>query len=101
MCICVFPTPIIPTIATSNSGCAMPCSTLQKGDIIQLERKGFYKVDAAYGGDAAKPAVLLAIPDGKARAVLLTILWRFSRDMLAVECNVATQRPHGCGRYAL
>lgn len=38
-------------------------AALAQGDIIQLERKGFYKVDAPPSAD--KPAVLLFIPDGK------------------------------------
>ena len=32
--------------------------------VIQLERKGFFRCDVAYGG-AGKPVVLFAIPDGK------------------------------------
>lgn len=36
---------------------------LNKGDIIQLERKGYYIVDAVATGD--KPARLILIPDGK------------------------------------
>ena len=32
--------------------------------VIQLERKGFYRCDVAYGG-ADKQVVLFAIPDGK------------------------------------
>jgi glutamyl-tRNA synthetase len=41
---------------------------LRKGDFLQLERRGFFVVDRAW--DAARPdepAVLLAIPDGRAR----------------------------------
>jgi glutamyl-tRNA synthetase len=37
--------------------------SLQHGDIIQLERKGFYKVDEAQTRPG-KPLLLLAIPDG-------------------------------------
>ncbi|KAF9300120.1 hypothetical protein BGZ74_008278 [Mortierella antarctica] len=36
---------------------------LNKGDIIQLERKGYYVVDAVAAGD--KPTRLILIPDGK------------------------------------
>jgi hypothetical protein len=37
------------------------------GTVIQLERKGFYRVDRTYGGSPDKPAILFAIPDGKAK----------------------------------
>ena len=37
--------------------------------VIQLERKGFYRVDQAYGGSADKPAVLFLIPDGRTKAM--------------------------------
>jgi glutamyl-tRNA synthetase len=33
--------------------------------VIQLERKGFFRVDKPYGGSESKPAVLFLIPDGK------------------------------------
>lgn len=36
------------------------------GDIIQLERKGFYRVDEAAGGGPDRPLVAFAIPDGRA-----------------------------------
>eukprot|EP00873_Tetraselmis_striata_P014875 jgi/Tetstr1/435139/TSEL_024106.t1 len=39
--------------------------TLQKGDIIQLERKGYYIVDAPLL-KPGKPIVLFSIPDGRA-----------------------------------
>ena len=39
------------------------CRALAAGDIIQLERKGFYKVDVP--PSAGAPAVLLFIPDGR------------------------------------
>jgi glutamyl-tRNA synthetase len=42
-----------------------PClRTVVEGQVIQLERKGFYRCDSAYGGPN-KPPVLFAIPDGK------------------------------------
>ena len=44
---------------------------LKKGDIIQLERKGYYIVDVPY--DASKPSesiVLFDIPDGRARDLI-------------------------------
>ena len=36
---------------------------LKSGDIIQFERKGYYRVDVPY--EEGKPAVLFSIPDGK------------------------------------
>lgn len=39
---------------------------LPAGTVIQLERKGFFRIDEPYGGPN-KPAVLFAIPDGKAK----------------------------------
>ncbi len=41
--------------------------TFNAGDVIQLERKGFFRCDRAYGGPD-KPCVLFAIPDGKVKA---------------------------------
>lgn len=38
--------------------------TLQKGDIIQLERKGYFIVDEPLSRPG-KPLVLFAIPDGR------------------------------------
>ncbi|EMG47348.1 GUS1 Glutamate--tRNA ligase [Candida maltosa Xu316] len=37
---------------------------LKEGDIIQFERKGYYRVDQPY--EQGKPVVLFTIPDGKA-----------------------------------
>ena len=34
-----------------------------RGDIIQFERKGYYRLDAVADGD--KPYVFFSIPDGK------------------------------------
>jgi glutamyl-tRNA synthetase len=39
--------------------------TLRKGDVIQLERKGYWICDAAPDVAAGTPAVLLSIPDGR------------------------------------
>ena len=39
---------------------------LQKNDIIQFERKGYFRVDQAY--QHGKPAVMFSIPTGKANA---------------------------------
>ena len=37
-----------------------------RSQVIQLERKGFYRVDVPYS-NPAKPLVLFAIPDGKVK----------------------------------
>ncbi|GAA5955820.1 hypothetical protein JCM3765_001862 [Sporobolomyces pararoseus] len=45
---------------------------LQKGDIIQFERKGFYIVDSAYdSSNPSKEVELIFIPDGKASTIAL------------------------------
>ena len=41
---------------------------LNKGDVIQLERRGFYICDRPYLGPS-KPPVLFMIPDGKTKAM--------------------------------
>jgi hypothetical protein len=41
--------------------------TVNAGEVIQLERKGFYRVDKAYGGSPDEPCVLFYIPDGKVK----------------------------------
>ena len=41
---------------------------LQKGDIIQLERKGYFIIDQPFL--KAQPMVLFAIPDGKQQAII-------------------------------
>mmetsp|Transcript_5208 Transcript_5208/g.8013 ORF Transcript_5208/g.8013 Transcript_5208/m.8013 type:complete len:905 (+) Transcript_5208:75-2789(+) len=43
--------------------------TVQTGEVIQLERKGFFRCDKAYGGSPDKPAVLFLIPDGRVKAM--------------------------------
>jgi glutamyl-tRNA synthetase len=42
--------------------------TIQVGQVLQLERKGFFRCDEAYGGPD-KPAVLFLIPDGRVKAM--------------------------------
>jgi glutamyl-tRNA synthetase len=42
---------------------------MQAGDIIQLERKGFFRCDRAFI-DNDRPAVLFAIPDGKQKGLV-------------------------------
>ena len=42
-----------------------PCiRSLPAGTVIQLERKGFFRIDKPYQSED-KPAVLFAIPDGR------------------------------------
>jgi glutamyl-tRNA synthetase len=45
-------------------------TSLKQGDIIQLERKGYYITDQAYGGPD-KPVVLFNIPDGRNKNMAL------------------------------
>ncbi len=55
--------------ALQSAALGDPClRTVQSGEVIQLERKGFFRCDKAYGGSADKPCVLFAIPDGKVKA---------------------------------
>ena len=42
--------------------------TLQEHDIIQLERRGYYRVDRCYQSPS-KPLILYMIPDGKTKAM--------------------------------
>lgn len=42
--------------------------TLKEHDIIQLERRGFYRVDRPYVNES-KPLMLFMIPDGKKKAM--------------------------------
>ncbi|KAJ4717557.1 Glutamate--tRNA ligase [Melia azedarach] len=42
---------------------------LKRGDVLQLERKGYFRCDVPYTRPS-KPIVLLAIPDGRQQAVL-------------------------------
>ena len=56
------------TIATTSVVGDVCLKTLQEGDIIQLERRGFYRCDRPYHG-AAKPCVLYMIPDGKMKSM--------------------------------
>ncbi len=44
-------------------------ATLRKGEVIQLERKGFFIVDKAADGPRGQPAVLFNIPDGRAKGL--------------------------------
>uniref|UniRef100_M1BJX0 Glutamyl-tRNA synthetase, cytoplasmic n=2 Tax=Solanum TaxID=4107 RepID=M1BJX0_SOLTU len=42
---------------------------LQRGDVLQLERKGYFRCDVPFLRPQ-KPIVLFAIPDGKQQPVL-------------------------------
>ncbi len=56
---------INPITRKETSAICDPCfRNVKAGTTVQLERKGFYRVDRAYGGPTM-PAILFAIPDGK------------------------------------
>ncbi len=61
--------PLFVIIAQSAALCDPCLRTVQAGEVIQLERKGFFRVDTPYGGSPDKPAVLFLIPDGKGKKV--------------------------------
>lgn len=61
----VNPTTIAITKAIGDAG----MKTLQRGSIIQLERRGFFRVDSPYINNTSKPIVLYMIPDGKSKAM--------------------------------
>ena len=48
---------------------------LKKGDLLQLQRKGYYICDVPYGGSADKPAVLFSIPDGRTNCCVQAAAW--------------------------
>jgi glutamyl-tRNA synthetase len=57
-----------PVSKTETTAICDPClRSVNAGAVIQLERKGFFRVDSAYGGPGIPP-VLFAIPDGKQTA---------------------------------
>ncbi|KAJ1673600.1 glutamate--tRNA ligase, partial [Spiromyces aspiralis] len=45
------------------------CAELKKGDVIQLERKGFYIVDRVAADSKSGKIELIFIPDGKAKSI--------------------------------
>lgn len=54
-------------------------STLKENDIIELQRRGFYRVDRAYSGVTEfdckeQPLILIAIPDGTTKQVKTYLL---------------------------
>lgn len=56
------------TLATSEVIGDFALKTLQKNDIIQLERRGYYRVDQPYVNED-RGLALFMIPDGKAKAM--------------------------------
>ena len=56
---CVFSFAEVAAVADAN------CRNLQKGEIIQFERKGYFIVDELGGKN--KPMVLNYIPDGRTK----------------------------------
>lgn len=51
----------------SDAWCDPCVGAVAAGEVIQLERKGFYRCDVPYGGGPDRPAVLFLIPDGKTK----------------------------------
>jgi len=56
------------TLATSDAIGDAGLKALKENDIIQLERRGYYRVDRPYVNET-KPLILYMIPDGKAKAM--------------------------------
>lgn len=56
------------TLATTDVIGDAGLKSLQENDIIQLERRGYYRVDRPWL-NATKPLILYTIPDGKAKAM--------------------------------
>eukprot|EP00522_Entomoneis_paludosa_P015533 CAMPEP_0172445112 /NCGR_PEP_ID=MMETSP1065-20121228/5055_1 /TAXON_ID=265537 /ORGANISM="Amphiprora paludosa, Strain CCMP125" /LENGTH=900 /DNA_ID=CAMNT_0013195907 /DNA_START=60 /DNA_END=2762 /DNA_ORIENTATION=+ len=60
----ITPTTMATTEVVGDAGLV----TLKEHDIIQLERRGFYRVDKPYmGGD--KPLMLIMVPDGRSKTM--------------------------------
>ena len=57
------------TMATTNVTGDAGLKTLQEHDIIQLERRGYYRVDRPYLRGSDRPLELFMIPDGKSKAM--------------------------------
>lgn len=56
------------TIATTKVVGDAGLKTLQEHDIVQLERRGYFRVDRPYFSED-KPIVLYMIPDGKSKSM--------------------------------
>ena len=61
---------INPNTRMESSGVIDPSfRSVNKGDVVQLERKGFYKVDRPYNRlKEDEPVILFSIPDGKQKS---------------------------------
>mmetsp|Transcript_3500 Transcript_3500/g.3862 ORF Transcript_3500/g.3862 Transcript_3500/m.3862 type:complete len:650 (-) Transcript_3500:109-2058(-) len=57
------------TLATTIVHGDVGLRNLKKGEVIQLERRGYYRVDEPYVGNDRKPLVLFMVPDGKSKAM--------------------------------
>lgn len=73
-------------------------AALKKGDVIQLQRRGFFKVDVAYrppselsGRD--QPCVLFHIPDGHSKEQPTLQVSFFIEYLLTLFCSAASLRP--------
>lgn len=56
------------TLATTSVVGDAGLKSLQKHEVIQLERRGFYRVDSPYRGPD-KPLILYTIPDGRKKSM--------------------------------
>lgn len=56
------------TMATTNVIGDAGLKSLKENDVIQLERRGYYRVDRPYMSDD-KPLILYTIPDGKSKSM--------------------------------
>lgn len=57
------------TMATSDAVGDAALRDLKEHDVVQLERRGYYRVDQPYSADEQRSLVLFMIPDGKAKAM--------------------------------
>jgi hypothetical protein len=64
---------------------------LQKDDIVQLERKGFFRVDVPYVG-GEQPMVLFAIPDSKPRTTGVAAAWAAKEKAAAAAAPAAAKK---------
>ena len=57
------------TMATTQVIGDANLKNLQENEIIQLERRGYYRCDRPYTNNSDKPLILYMIPDGKSKAM--------------------------------